>query len=456
MTNNNYKIVCPTLNVVLLIKKYNLKQERVLWEKLRTKIQTAKEPIQIDGYMEAILKCFLEDSDKFFESVTDDDSYSNIIKAAYTSVVSLYPIFQLEFICNELNANLFTEQIRGLFAEKFAEVREDMEDPNIGFIVLDKEKIERLDKYFRKNLVGQDLAITKLINSLKVIAAGLSEFSSFFFVGPTGVGKTQLARLLGKQLGGNFFKINCGEFSSGHEYAKLIGSPPGYVGHTEKSILAEKADESSRWVFLFDEIEKAHHKFYDFLLSLLDDGTVTDNMGRTLDFTDSIFIFTSNQGMHDLKLGKSLGFDNTEKTYNDAKEDVKESIKKHFPPEFINRVDEFVYFNQLTEKEIRKIVSLELKGIPIKKTKSLLDYVVKGGYSLEYGARNVKRFIKSNVSVVVADAILEKRIPKKEGSMYSPKITNGTLTIVDTINYEESIDASEQCDSPQTSGAGSS
>ena len=441
MTNKNYKIVCPPLNVVLLIRKFDMGQEKKLWEKLRKKINDAKEPIKIEEYMEAILKCFLVDPDAFFESI-DSDEKTTILSAAYNSVITLYPIFQLEWICNEINANLYGEHFRAFFMEQLKErgdfpLEGEHEVESMGITLLDKEKLELIDSTIKKNLIGQDDAVDKVVNSLKVIAAGLSDFSSFFFIGPTGVGKTQLARILGKCLGGNFFKINCAEYSSGHEYSKLIGSPPGYVGHTDKSILCEKAEESSRWVFLFDEIEKAHHKFYDFLLSLLDDGTVTDNMGRELDFSDSIFIFTSNQGMSDLKLGKTLGFGDDENTYEDSKDLVKASVKKHFPPEFLNRIDEYILFNQLSEHDIKKIVSLELEGVPIKKTKSLLDYVVKGGYSKEYGARNVKRFIKSNITVKVADAILDRRVPKKDGSMYSPKIKNNELLIVDTTAYKE-------------------
>ena len=457
MTDKNYKIVCPPLNVVLLIRKFDIEQEKKLWEKLRKKINDAKEPIRIEEYMEAILKCFLVDPDAFFESIESDER-NTIISAAYGSVIQLYPIFQLEWICNEINANLYGEHFRTFFLQQLAEkgdfnLDSDAVAESLGVVILDKEKLELIDTTIKKNLIGQDDAIERVVNSLKVIAAGLSSFSSFFFIGPTGVGKTQLARILGKCLGGNFFKVNCGEYSSGHEYSKLIGSPPGYVGHTDKSILCEKAEESSRWVFLFDEIEKDHHKFYDFLLSLLDDGTVTDNMGRELDFSDSIFIFTSNQGMADLKLGRTLGFGVEENTYEDSKDIVKESVKKHFPAEFLNRIDEYILFNQLSEQDIRKIVSLELEGVPIKKTKSLLDYVVKGGYSKEYGARNVKRFIKSNITVKVAEAILDRRVPKKEGSMYSPKIKNDELLIVDTIPYkEEKNGKSQQHSPPQTSG----
>jgi len=454
MTEVNYKIVCPPLNLVLIIKKYDMREEKKVWQKLRTKVQGATEPININAYMEAILRLFLADPEPFFDNLDEDDR-SVIVKSAYEAVVSLYPIFQLEWICNELNTRVFSESIRALFSDDILDQADNPfpDDSPLGLALLDRERLSILEKFLYKNIIGQGEAISKIINSLKVVAAGLGDFCSFFFIGPTGVGKTQLARMLGKQLGGNFFKINCGEYSSGHEYAKLIGSPPGYVGHTDKSILAEKAEESSRWVFIFDEIEKAHHKFYDFLLSLLDDGTVTDNMGRELDFSDSIFIFTSNQGMSDLKLGRSLGFDRTERDYSDLKEDVRESVKKHFPPEFLNRIDEFIIFNELSKKDIREIVSLELKGIPIKKTKSLLDFVVKGGYSKEYGARNVKRFIKSNISVKVAEAILDKQVPKKKGTMYSSSVKNGELQIINTTNYEEKKDGwSEQCDSPQTSG----
>ena len=154
------------------------------------------------------------------------------------------------------------------------------------------EDVNLLHTRFKDNIVGQKEAITSVINGIKVNAAGLSKHTSFLFVGPTGVGKTQLSKILGKHYSGDFYKINCAEYASGHEYAKLIGSPPGYVGHSEKSLLGEKADISNRWVFIFDEIEKAHDKFYDFLLSLLDDGTCTDNLGNVLDFSESVFIFT--------------------------------------------------------------------------------------------------------------------------------------------------------------------
>ena len=185
-------------------------------------------------------------------------------------------------------------------------------------------------------------------------------------------------------------------------------------------------------MFLFDEIEKAHHKLFDFLLSLLDEGKVCDNLGRELDFSDSVFLFTSNQGTSDLRGGERLGFSDEKVTYEKSKQQVKESIKKKFSPEFINRIDSFVYFNSLSEDDCLKIAKLSLKDIPIKRHKALLKYIVRNGYSEEYGARNIQRFVKNNVGVKVAEMILQKRVPEKDGDMYTPKIVDNDLKIAKT------------------------
>ena len=266
------------------------------------------------------------------------------------------------------------------------------------------------------------------------------------FLGPTGVGKTQLAKLLGQSYSGNFYKINCAEYSGGHEYAKLIGSPPGYVGHSEKSVLGEKAEISNKWVFLFDEVEKAHPKFFDFLLSLLDDGTCTDNLGNTLDFTESIFVFTSNQGMDSIKYGKQLGFErktNDMEVFQQSKEKIRESVKGKFSPEFLNRLDDIITFNALSVEDVEKIVRLQLNDLPIRRTKPLIKYIIKNGYSVEYGARNIARFIKNNVSVKIAEAILERKVPQNKKTLYDFKLKDDTLELVKLENLnEKSLDAS--------------
>jgi ATP-dependent Clp protease ATP-binding subunit ClpC len=300
------------------------------------------------------------------------------------------------------------------------------------------EDLENLRIHFNTNIVGQDEAIDALINAMKLMASGLTKHSSFLFVGPTGVGKTQIAKILGEKFSGNFFKVNCAEYSHGHEYAKLIGSPPGFIGHSEKSLLGEKAEQSNRWVFLFDEIEKAHHKLYDFLLSLLDDGTCTDNLGQVLDFSQSIFIFTSNQGVTEINK-EPMGFDR--KKTNDEKissEIIRKSIKRHFSPEFLNRIDDIVVFHALSKEDVKKIAKLQLEALPIKPTDSLVEFVAEGGYSQEYGARNIARFIKNNVSGKIADAILNKVVPTKDKDLYTPRIVDGAVRIVDTKKFNTS------------------
>jgi len=299
--------------------------------------------------------------------------------------------------------------------------------------------VNNLERYLSKNLIGQEQAVKGLVDSMKLVASGLYKNASFFFIGPTGVGKTELARLVGNRYSGNFWKVNCAEYAQAHEYAKLIGSPPGYVGHSEKSLMAEKAEKSNKWVILFDEIEKAHTKFYDFLLSLLDDGTCTDNMGRVLDFTESIFIFTSNQGVSDIRVGKKLGFGGETVSVSGSEQEITQSVKKKFPAEFMNRIDNYVFFNTLEPEHLKKIATLALSNIPIKRHKALLDFIVEHGYSEEYGARNIKRFIKNEVATVIAQALLERRLPSKKGDLYTPKVKDGKLTLTCLTGDEEEL-----------------
>jgi len=434
MTTKSYKIVCKPLDMVLLVRTLSYKEEISFFSDIKEQINRAARPVTINSYMSHVLKHLLVDSEKFFDHFTTEDDLSEedraeIIKVVYECIIELYPPLSLEYVCDDLNSTLFSESVPELFKELFKKNPFLSQKSNKRLRTL--RDITMCEKFLNKSIVGQKEAVTSIIKAIKVMVSGLTDFSSFFFIGPTGVGKTAISKCLGEQFSGNFYKINCGEYQSGHEYAKLIGSPPGYVGHTEKSLLAEKAEESNAWVFLFDEIEKAHPKFYDFLLSLLDDGTITDNMGKTLDFSQSMFIFTSNQGIRDLKTGKQLGFGDDVRTVSDSEEEIFESVKKHFSPEFLNRIDNYIFFNSLGTDDLRKVASLELKNIPIKKTKSLLKFIVDGGYSEEYGARNIARFIKSNVSSVVAELILAKKVPEKDKKLYTPKIVNGELQIVD-------------------------
>ena len=435
-----YRIVCHELDLVLFVKGYSLKEEQKLYESLRAKILKEKTPIKMEDYKTFIVRKFLVDVDAFFDMLGTEDvvEMNEAVGSAYNSIIGLYPPFALEFICTDLNADTFMSGVERKFLNQVKD-QIKLKEPKVECVSLSSiEDINSLEEFFKDNIIGQRKALEAIIKAIKLMASGLSGHSSFLFVGPTGVGKTQVGKLLGEKFSGNFYKVNCAEYAGGHEYAKLIGSPPGYVGHTEKSLLAEKADESNQWVFLFDEIEKAHHKLYDFLLSLLDDGTCTDNLGTVLDFSESIFIFTSNQGMN--KINKNpMGFENTQADPQKVIESiVLDSVKDHFSPEFLNRIDDIVLFDTLTKEQVSEIAQLQLEDLPIEATDSLVSYIVDKGYSAEYGARNIARFIKNNVSDKIADAILNKLVPKKDGDYYTPRICKDGMKIINTQKYNVS------------------
>ena len=434
---NVYRAVCRDLNTVLLIKGMTLEEEKALYWVIKKRVKDAETPVNLEDYKKYLVKKFVVDMDSIMNYIATSDMYEEeeIYDIVYDQIINLYPNFSMTFICTELNSNTFMRGLEDstLFDRLKKTLEGEAEDPDINLSSL--EDIKSAERSFKKNILGQDQAIASVIKALKLTATGLSQGTSFLFVGPTGVGKTELAKILGDKYSGNFYKVNCAEYAGGHEYAKLIGSPPGYVGHTEKSLMAEKAEKSNRWVFLFDEIEKAHHKLYDFLLSLLDDGTCTDNMGNVLDFSQSLFIFTSNKGIVESKQ-RRLGFTQNDPTEAEEKDAVKTSVKGHFSPEFMNRIDEVVVFNALTKKDVKKIAKLQLDKLPIEVTDSLLEYIVKHGYSREYGARNIARFIKNNISDKIADAILNGKVPKKEGALYSPKVTKDGVKIYDVKNFE--------------------
>lgn len=441
-----YRVVSPSLNLVLFVKAFSPDEERDVYNKIRGKVEAAEGLINITEYKEFIVKHFLVDHQGFLDDLPEDyeDDLVEAYDSAYEAIVELYPPFSIDFICTDLNTTTFMTGIGGKILEQLRKKAEKNQTPPPSNGLSSIEQIESAKQFFEDNIIGQKKAIDTVIKGLKLTAAGLADHNSFLFVGPTGVGKTQLGKLLGEVYGGNFYKVNCAEFAGGHEYAKLIGSPPGYVGHTEKSLLAEKAEKSNQWVFLFDEIEKAHHKLYDFLLSLLDDGTCTDNMGAVLDFSKSIFIFTSNKGMDEVKT-ENLGFaslrtQTAQETNKQTEHTLIKSVKNHFSPEFLNRIDDIVVFNSLTKQNIKDIAELQLEELPIEKTKSLVDYVVENAYSKEYGARNIARFIKNNISVKVADAILNKEVPVKDGTYYTPRIVKGEVKIINTKKYEELCD----------------
>ena len=292
----------------------------------------------------------------------------------------------------------------------------------------ENEKLKKLEETLHKRVIGQEEAVTAIAKAIRRGRVGLKDpkrpIGSFLFLGPTGVGKTELSKALAEALFGNedsMIRVDMSEFMEGHSVSKLIGSPPGYVGYDEGGGLTEKIRRKPYSVILFDEIEKAHPDVMNILLQILEDGRLTDATGRTVDFKNSVIIMTSNVGARLIAENKKLGFetgkeDEEKKQYEETKKQVMGELKKTFRPEFINRIDEIIVFHKLTEKEIDKIIELMLEetkkrlkaeGIEITIDKSVKELIAKKGTDTTYGARPLRRAIQSFLEDKLAEEILD-------------------------------------------------
>lgn len=295
----------------------------------------------------------------------------------------------------------------------------------------EKQKYMDLDIDLKKEVIGQDKAIDKISHAIKRARVGLKDpkkpIGSFIFVGPTGVGKTYLAKSLAKNLFGdmdNLIRMDMSEYMEKFAVSRLVGSPPGYVGYEEGGQLTEAVRKHPYSVILFDEIEKAHPDIFNLLLQILDDGRLTDGQGRTVDFKNTIIIMTSNVGVSSLNQNPKIGFEtgDVEKEIDDSnKEIINKAIKNAFAPEFLNRLDDIIMFNSLDKnaiKEITKILLDETKerlknlGIEINYNKRVVDLLSEGGFSKEYGARPLERHITNKIDNQLAEEILEGKLSK--------------------------------------------
>ena len=294
----------------------------------------------------------------------------------------------------------------------------------------ESERLKKLDKTLEKRVIGQEEAIQALSKAVKRGRVGLKDparpIGSFLFLGPTGVGKTELSKALAEALFGNeedMIRVDMSEYMEKHSVSKMIGSPPGYVGHEDGGQLSEKVRRNPYSVILFDEIEKAHPDVFNILLQVLDDGHITDAHGRKVDFKQTIIIMTSNVGAQAIIEPKKLGFmsqDNEKQDYERMKSGVMEEVRRLFKPEFLNRIDEIMVFHPLKKPEIRKIVNILLKnlekrcaeqmGIQLKITDSVRDYLAESGFDSKYGARPLRRAIQNKLEDPMANEILEGRI----------------------------------------------
>jgi ATP-dependent Clp protease ATP-binding subunit ClpB len=277
------------------------------------------------------------------------------------------------------------------------------------------QKLSHLEEHLHQRVIGQDEAVKAVADAVVRARAGLQDpnrpIGSFIFLGPTGVGKTELARALAEFLFDNeaaMVRIDMSEYMEKHTVSRLIGAPPGYVGFEEGGQLTEAVRRRPYSVILFDEIEKAHHDVFNVLLQLLDDGRLTDGQGRTVDFKNAVVIMTSN-------IASDLILAYRGRDYDRMKEDALDVLRKSFRPEFLNRVDEIVVFHPLTRDELRKIVSIQIRGlqkrleerkISLELTDKATDYFAERGYDPSYGARPLKRLVQHELETALARKIL--------------------------------------------------
>lgn len=338
-------------------------------------------------------------------------------------------------------------------------LREEVEEEDVAHVVarwtgvpvqrmIEEEttRLSHMEEDLKKRVKGQDLAIEKISHAIRRSRVGIGDpnrpIGSFIFLGPTGVGKTELTKALTESMFGDekaLIRVDMSEFMEKHSVSKLIGSPPGYVGHEDSAQFTESVRHRPYSVVLFDEIEKAHPDVFNVLLQVLDDGHLTDGKGRKIDFKNTIIIMTSNLGSQHLQKMQSIGFsDNSDiQSYDNTKNKVMESLKDFFKPEFLNRLDDIIIFDTLPESVIKDIVinQLELvtqrllkKEISISYSRKLIDYLAQKGFDPQYGARPLKRLIQNDILNQLAMEMIKKNIT--EGSKITIDIDKDEKVVI--------------------------
>ncbi|MFR6304472.1 MAG: ATP-dependent Clp protease ATP-binding subunit [Clostridia bacterium] len=340
--------------------------------------------------------------------------------------------------------NKNTKQVTNITEENIAEVISTWTGiPVYKITENENERLKNLEKELHKRVVGQNEAVEAVAKAIKRGRVGLKDpnrpIGSFLFLGPTGVGKTELSKALAQCLFGDessMIRIDMSEYMEPHSVSKLIGSPPGYVGFDEGGQLTEKIRRKPYAVILFDEIEKAHPDVMNMLLQILEDGRLTDSQGRTVNFKNTVIIMTSNLGARVITDKKSLGFSNNEKQedsqkdYEETKKEVMQILKKELRPEFINRIDEIIVFHKLNDEEIRKIVDIMIaeverrlkeQNIEIEVDDSVKDLIAKTGVDKAFGARPLRRTIQNLLEDKLAEEILDGNIQKNKVTKITTK-----------------------------------
>jgi ATP-dependent Clp protease ATP-binding subunit ClpC len=291
----------------------------------------------------------------------------------------------------------------------------------------ENQKLAQLENVLKSKVIGQLNAVEKISKAILRNRLGLKDpnrpIGSFIFLGPTGVGKTQLAKELAENIFGDkesLIRVDMSEYSEKFNSTKLIGAPPGYVGHEDGGQLTEKVRRKPYSVVLFDEIEKAHPDIFNTLLQILDEGHITDGLGRKINFKNCLIILTSNIGQRRASdFGKPVGFETSDSDTSTTNEIIRKELVKTFTPEFLNRIDEVIYFNSLTQEHLLEIIDVEIKkmsprfeeiGYKISISKDLREKIAERGYDPKYGARPLKRLLQKYVEDTIAELAINEKI----------------------------------------------
>jgi ATP-dependent Clp protease ATP-binding subunit ClpC len=322
-------------------------------------------------------------------------------------------------------------------------------------------RLMKMADELKGSVIGQEEAIGKIVRSIQRNRAGLKDpnkpIGTFIFLGPTGVGKTQLAKVLARYLfdtTDNLIRIDMSEYMEKFAVSRLVGAPPGYVGYEEGGQLTEKVRHKPYSVILLDEIEKAHPDVFNLLLQVLDDGQLTDSLGRKVDFRNTIVIMTSNIGTRQIKdFGQGVGFNTTAKkaaSTDYTKGIIQKALRRAFAPEFLNRIDDVVLFNSLTREDIHKIIDIELKGLfervadlgyEIKLSSAAKDYVLEKGFDAQFGARPLKRAIQKYLEDPLAETIIKSEV--KEGDLFYVGFSKKKEEVTVTLKRNQKVEAGD-------------